>query len=123
MAPEVVQMKPYDSKCDVFSFAILLWEILSMQRAAYGSYPTDVIEKVTVQKKRFPISRQWPSLTRSMLNEAWDDDPEKRPDMKRVATLLRGDLTFMSSDESILMRTKHMMERSNHSLSAETNSY
>jgi serine/threonine protein kinase len=26
MAPEVLQGKPYDHKCDVYSFGILLWE-------------------------------------------------------------------------------------------------
>lgn len=29
MAPEVVRVRTYDTKCDVFSFAILLWEIQS----------------------------------------------------------------------------------------------
>src|SRR3569832_993798 len=28
MAPEVVECQPYDQKCDVFSFAILLWVFL-----------------------------------------------------------------------------------------------
>nr|GFC47583.1 serine/threonine-protein kinase HT1-like [Tanacetum cinerariifolium] len=29
MAPEVIDGKPYDRKCDVYSFAICLWEIYS----------------------------------------------------------------------------------------------
>jgi hypothetical protein len=31
MAPEVVAGKPYDYKCDVFSSAILFWEIFSFK--------------------------------------------------------------------------------------------
>ena len=29
MAPEVIEHKPYDTKADVFSFAIVLWELLT----------------------------------------------------------------------------------------------
>jgi serine/threonine protein kinase len=29
MAPEVIEHKPYDRKADVFSFAIVLWELLT----------------------------------------------------------------------------------------------
>ena len=29
MAPEVIEHKPYDEKADVFSFAIVLWELLT----------------------------------------------------------------------------------------------
>ncbi|KAK4562111.1 hypothetical protein RGQ29_004822 [Quercus rubra] len=29
MAPEVIEHKPYDHKADVFSFAIVLWELLT----------------------------------------------------------------------------------------------
>ena len=29
MAPEVIEHKPYDEKADVFSFAVVLWELLT----------------------------------------------------------------------------------------------
>jgi serine/threonine protein kinase len=29
MAPEVIEHRPYDEKADVFSFAIVLWELLT----------------------------------------------------------------------------------------------
>jgi serine/threonine protein kinase len=29
MAPEVIEHKPYDSKADVFSFGVVLWELLT----------------------------------------------------------------------------------------------
>jgi hypothetical protein len=37
-----------------------------------------------------------------MVKEAWDPEPEKRPDMKRVATLICGDLIEVSDgDETV----------------------
>lgn len=116
MAPEVVRMETYDTKCDVFSFAILLWEMLALQQAFHGMTPVEFVDKVVVEHERLPMSKQWPPLTRLMIPEAWDNDPRKRPDMKRVAILIRGDLNDMTSDESVLHRTKHMDQRSDHSM-------
>jgi serine/threonine protein kinase len=115
MAPEVAKMDPYDTKCDVYSFAILLWEMLSLQHAFKGLSPTKYMEKVVVGNERLIVPKTWPPLTRLMIPEAWDKDPAKRPDMKRIAILIRGDLNDMTSDDNILRRTKHMRNRSDHS--------
>ena len=114
MAPEVVLSKTYDSKCDVFSFAILLWEILSLQQCCKGYTPEKFVDRVIIHQVRFPIKKSWPPLTRFMIPEAWDNDPKKRPDMKRVAILIRGDLNAMSTEDSVLHRTLHMIDRSSH---------
>ena len=54
-----------------------------------------------------------------MIPEAWEHDPRKRPDMKRVAILIRGDLNDMTCDDSVLHRTRHMDDRSNASLEVD----
>jgi hypothetical protein len=69
-----------------------------------------------ISRERLPISKEWPALTRLMIPEAWDNDPQKRPDMKRVAILIRGDLNDMTDDDNVLHRTKHMKQRSDHSM-------
>jgi Protein tyrosine and serine/threonine kinase len=114
-------METYDTKCDCYSFAILLWEMLCLQQAFKGLSPTEFVERVVIRKERpaIPKDRQVPPLTRLMLPEAWDPDPRKRPDMKRMAILIRGDLNDMTSDENVLNRTKHMDDRSVDSLESE----
>lgn len=96
MAPEVVLMNPYDCQADVFSFAILLWEILSLKTAFKGYSRWDFLNRVARNRERPKLNRQWPTLTRSMIREAWDNDPLKRPRMKRVAVLLQGDINEMT---------------------------
>jgi serine/threonine protein kinase len=115
MAPEVALMSTYDTKCDVFSFSILLWEILSLGPAFKELSPTQFMEKVVVSHERLPVPKTWPPLTRLMLPEAWDNDPKVRPDMKRVAILIRGDLNDMTDDVMILNRSQHMLRRTDHS--------
>ena len=115
MAPEVVRMETYDTKCDVFSFAILFWEIMGLKESFQGLSPTTFVERVVVEKTRPKVSKTWPPLTRLLIPEAWDDDPRKRPDMKRVAVMIRADLNDVSSSEDVLHRTDHMLNRSRHS--------
>jgi serine/threonine protein kinase len=115
MAPHVAEGKPYDEKCDVFSFAILFWEILSLKKAFKGFSRRTFLVRVVRQKERPVISKRWPLCAPMILQEAWDDDPTKRPSMKRIAALIRGDLNERSHDDAVTNRTSHMRNRSAHS--------
>ena len=113
---QVIQMETYDTKCDVYSFAVLLWEILCLKQAFKGLTPTEFVERVVVKRERMAVPKTLPSLVRLLLPEAWDDQPMRRPDMKRVAILIRGDLNDLTHDDQVLNRTNHMDDRSVESL-------
>ena len=120
MAPEVCKMDTYDSKCDVFSFAILLWEILALKPAFPDYGPTQFLENVVIKNERLPVDASWPPLTRLVIPESWDALPNKRPDMKRIAILIRADLNDMTSDEAVRRRTEHMGDRTIHSMGGDS---
>jgi hypothetical protein len=115
-------METYDTKCDCYSFAFLLWEILCLRQAFKGLSPTEFVQRVVLQGERPALPKDKaaiPPLTRLLLPEAWDQDPRRRPDMKRIAILIRGDLNDMTTDEDVLNRTKHMDDRSVDSLDSD----
>lgn len=113
---QVIRMETYDTKCDVYSFAVLLWEILCLKQAFKGLTPTEFVERVVTKRERMTVPKTLPSLVRLLLPEAWDDQPMRRPDMKRVAILIRGDLNDLTHDDQVLNRTNHMDDRSVDSL-------
>jgi serine/threonine protein kinase len=119
MAPEVASGRPYDEKCDVFSFAILLWEILALE-SPFPSYSRkDYMFRVVELEERPWIHMKWPAVTKKLLRQAWDGDPERRPDMRKVSAMLRADLNALTDAPEVKHRTIHMLNRSTHSFCME----
>ena len=88
MAPEVYERKPYNTQADVYSFALLLWEMLSLQRP-FAKY-TKKMYRIRVVKKgeRPPIDISWPMEIQILLRRAWSKDVDARPTMKQVCSTL-----------------------------------
>eukprot|EP00980_Cylindrotheca_fusiformis_P002649 scaffold620_cov103-Cylindrotheca_fusiformis.AAC.9 len=116
MAPEVVFGKPYGQSADVFSFGILLWEILTLNWAFNGYAPQEYFMRVAKNNERLAVPRNAPPMIRTILPEAWDKDPKRRPTMKRMGALIRGELEDISADSEIVNRSQHMMNRSARSI-------
>ena len=123
MAPEVMAGRPYDGQCDVYSFAILLWEIFNLRQAFQYMDRHEYTERVVRNGERlsFPIrSSIVPASIKDLIKDAWDGKPTQRPVMSNVAQRIRHELNYMSDgDDTILRRSIHMNNRSNHSFRIE----
>jgi serine/threonine protein kinase len=116
MAPEVASGHPYDEKCDVFSFAILLWEILALESPFHSYTRKEYMFRVVELEERH---LKWPPVTKKLLRQAWEGDPERRPDMRKVSAMLRADLNELTDAPEVKNRTIHMLNRSTHSFCME----
>ena len=67
MAVEVIRKDPYNLKADVFSFSILLWEIMALTKPYNGVLGPQVKESVSLYGERPTISRSWPVGIRKLL--------------------------------------------------------
>ncbi|GAB4841635.1 hypothetical protein Ancab_022349 [Ancistrocladus abbreviatus] len=90
MAPEVLDGKPYNRKCDVYSFGICLWEIYCCDMPYPDLSFADVSSAVVRQNLRPEIPRCCPSSLASIMRKCWDGNPDRRPDMDEVVRLLEG---------------------------------
>ncbi|XP_062134135.1 mitogen-activated protein kinase kinase kinase 20-like [Drosophila sulfurigaster albostrigata] len=91
MAPELMDANgKYTEKCDVFSFGIIFWEVMSRKKPfedLKDMHPLAIQKKVSegVRPNVNDIMKFANShLVKQSIEECWDEDPELRPRMKEV---------------------------------------
>ncbi|KAK4402381.1 Serine/threonine-protein kinase STY13 [Sesamum angolense] len=88
MAPEVLNGNPYNRKCDVYSLGICLWEIYCCDMPYPDLSFSEVTSAVVRQNLRPEIPRCCPSSLANVMKRCWDANPDKRPEMDEVVTML-----------------------------------
>ncbi|KAL3512880.1 hypothetical protein ACH5RR_025597 [Cinchona calisaya] len=88
MAPEVLNGNPYNRKCDVYSFGICLWEIYCCDMPYPDLSFSEMTSAVVRQNLRPEIPRCCPSSLANVMKRCWDANPDKRPEMDEVVSLL-----------------------------------
>lgn len=109
MAPEVVLCKPYGKSADVYSFAILMWQVLALEEP-YPGYDYEKHAKLVVRgKKRPQVKSSWPVLICDIMKEAWSAEAVCRPDFSRLSDIISGELH--SFGLSVSNRSESMSSR------------
>lgn len=89
MAPEVIEHRPYDCKADVFSFGVLLWELLTGEVPYHGMTPLQAAVGVVQKDLRPVIPVSCPSNLAQVMRRCWDKHPVRRPGFRELLPLLQ----------------------------------
>jgi tRNA A-37 threonylcarbamoyl transferase component Bud32 len=92
MAPEFLRGEPSNEKCDVYSFGVILWELLTMQQPWSGLGPAQVVGAVAFQNRRLPIPKDTSPELAALVESCWDDDPRQRPSFSSIVDTLKKSL-------------------------------
>lgn len=89
MAPEVIKKSSYTEKADVFSFAIILWELWVQEPPYKNIDRIQVAKKVATDKNYRPhMNKEIPEEIKNLMVACWDYDPEARPNFETVVDYL-----------------------------------
>ncbi|TKW02416.1 hypothetical protein SEVIR_8G242700v4 [Setaria viridis] len=89
MAPEVLRNEPSDEKSDVYSYGVVLWELVT-QKIPWDNLNTmQVIGAVGFMDQRLDIPSDTDPQWASMIESCWDSDPRKRPSFLELLDRLR----------------------------------
>eukprot|EP01116_Phalansterium_solitarium_P008959 TRINITY_DN22936_c0_g1_i1.p1 TRINITY_DN22936_c0_g1~~TRINITY_DN22936_c0_g1_i1.p1 ORF type:complete len:525 (-),score=169.82 TRINITY_DN22936_c0_g1_i1:227-1801(-) len=85
MAPEVMNFEKFNEKCDVYSYGIVLWEVLTEQEP-FAQYQTFESFKLAVcgRHERPPISDAIEPSLKRLIQQCWQPDPSKRPNFTTI---------------------------------------
>ncbi|MED6184587.1 hypothetical protein PIB30_048853 [Stylosanthes scabra] len=89
MAPEVILGKPSNEKCDVFSFAVILWELVTLEQPWRQLNPSQVVAAVGFMDQRLEIPSHVNPQVAALIELCWDSDPTRRPSFSQVMKRLR----------------------------------
>lgn len=83
-APEALRHSKFSNKSDMWSFGILLWEIYAFGRVPYPRIPLADVMKHVEKGYRMEAPDDCPPEVYKLMKEAWDLDPQKRPNFHEV---------------------------------------
>jgi len=89
MAPEVAASRPYGASAEVYSFAVILWQLLSHEKPFGGLDMSSFKRLVVEQHHRPPLRKGWPPQLGALLQQCWHKEPTLRPPMREVCRRLR----------------------------------
>eukprot|EP01156_Anaeramoeba_ignava_P012090 Anaeramoba_ignava/a487284_35.p1 GENE.a487284_35~~a487284_35.p1 ORF type:complete len:372 (+),score=105.07 a487284_35:71-1117(+) len=89
MAPEIFRNEPYNEKADVYSYAIVLWELCTRSFPYVKiSDPIQIGLEVGYHHMRPDISKVKQPHWQNLIMDCWKDDPSTRPSFEDIIKVL-----------------------------------
>ncbi|XP_069687261.1 mitogen-activated protein kinase kinase kinase 10-like isoform X2 [Periplaneta americana] len=88
MAPEVIKTSTFSKASDVWSYGVLLWELLTGETPYKGIDALAVAYGVAVNKLTLPIPSTCPEPWRNLMEACWCSDPHLRPSFEDILIAL-----------------------------------
>jgi len=89
MAPEVLTSSNYNEKADIYSFSLIMWEVLMLQNF-FTEYKFDsqIEIQVVEHHKRPHIPENISSSLKQLIEDCWNPDPTLRPSSTHILNRL-----------------------------------
>ncbi|POG71931.1 kinase-like domain-containing protein [Rhizophagus irregularis DAOM 181602=DAOM 197198] len=102
IAPEVINGKGYTLKSDIYSIAMLMWEI-SFGQPPFMNYEHDNNLAINIIDGIRPkIISEIPSEYKSLMEQCWDADPLKRPDIDTLCNKMNEIMSYYRNNPNEL---------------------
>jgi hypothetical protein len=80
----VNRWQPYGTSAELYSFAIILWQLVSHEVPHAGLSSAAFHRRVIQEGARPPLNKTWPAPLSQLLSECWSPTPSERPAIEEV---------------------------------------
>nr|XP_057910160.1 ephrin type-B receptor 5 isoform X4 [Doryrhamphus excisus] len=87
-APEAFQHRKFSSASDVWSFGILMWEVMSYGERPYWDMSNQEVMKAVADQYRLPAPTSCPSALHSLMLQCWQAERGERPGFESILSSL-----------------------------------
>lgn len=87
-APEAIFHCKFSTKSDVWSFGILLWEVVSRGSSPYPEMTLCQVREQVLQGYRMPSPSECKGELYSIMLECWNENPDNRPSFTKLREIL-----------------------------------
>lgn len=88
MAPEILRGDKYTDAADVYSFGVILWEMLTSDIPFRGRSIPHITGMVGYYKEKLKVPPQCNQNLRKIVNNCLIHEPERRPDFEHIVQYL-----------------------------------
>ncbi|KAA0708674.1 Mitogen-activated protein kinase kinase kinase 7 [Triplophysa tibetana] len=124
MAPEVFEGSNYSEKCDVFSWGIILWEVITRRKPfdEIGG-PAFRIMWAVHRGTRPPLIKNLPKHIESLMTRCWSKDPSQRPSMEEIVKVMSHLMKYFPGSEEPLQYPYQYSDEGQSNSATSTGSY
>uniref|UniRef100_M8BPB0 Serine/threonine-protein kinase CTR1 n=1 Tax=Aegilops tauschii TaxID=37682 RepID=M8BPB0_AEGTA len=89
MAPEVLRSEPSNEKSDVYSYGVVLWELVTQKIPWDTLNQMQIIAAVGFMDRRLEIPSNTDPRWASIIKSCWNSDPQRRPSFQELLDRLQ----------------------------------
>lgn len=112
MAPECGMYQPYNLSADVYSFSMLLWEIVTLEKPLKNFTYTKLKNEIFIDGERPPIKKVFNKKLKALIGAGWSHNPQSRPSIDEVYDILKSLYMSLSSEKPPEESISHNRRRS-----------
>ncbi|XP_070575740.1 fibroblast growth factor receptor 2-like [Ptychodera flava] len=103
MSPEALFDRVYTTKSDVWSFGVVLWEIMTLGGTPYPSVTPEAMFDFLKSGKRMACPKGCPTEIYDVMRSCWQTTPERRPDFSNLVPMLDKLVSASSTEEYLAL--------------------
>ncbi|CAL8352090.1 unnamed protein product [Gadus morhua 'NCC'] len=115
-APEAIQYRKFTSASDVWSYGIVMWEVMSYGERPYWDMTNQDVINAIEQDYRLPPPMDCPSALHQLMLDCWQKDRNNRPKFSQIVNnldkMIRNPQHAEGHDPAVLRGALPLLDRS-----------